>query len=171
MMGGLKNPVLWLVLVFAAPWLWGLGWVLLLTGLAVTSHIEHEQKVVQQAQDFQARLNHPLGTVEIKQHRQFGLVGNGNHCSYFVGAIREFAGDRANIQAAYANQFVELEFLENGHFSRRVPFGLGDLSRWPMAYDRPQVIAPPATALQKWYLVYELDFDIEAESGGDLRCT
>jgi hypothetical protein len=161
-MANLKNPLLWFILVFAAPCLWHLGLVLIFAGVAVNAHIQNDRRIEQQAQRFDVRLKHPPNTVEIKQHRNVGLLGNGNSCSYFVGEIRQFYGDRAPIKAAYAGQFVQLEFLESGRFSQRVPFGLGDLTRWSIA-------AP--TSSQQWYLVYELDFDLDFADDFDMRCT
>ena len=49
-------------------------------------------------------LSHPDHSESVTTHSKIGLlVGNGNHCDFFVGHIRSFDGNKVMIQNHYKN--------------------------------------------------------------------
>ena len=45
-----------------------------------------------------AAISHPSGTERVRYESRFGLlVGNGNHCDYFAGELRTYAGTKESV--------------------------------------------------------------------------
>jgi len=122
---------------------------------------------------YQAALNeaqHPDDTSLIRAEKRVGLyAGNGNHCDYFVGELRRYAGSRQEIEAFYAGVsieeygLVELLFVEDGRFPEQarqtLPPKLDELAEWS---------ASAAELQADVYLVYVLVPGFDA--GYDIRC-
>jgi hypothetical protein len=66
------------------------------------------------------KLQHPAGTTPVARFDKVGLIaGDGNHCDYLVGELREYSGQPDVIEQFYADEVlyeglpVELVFIEN----------------------------------------------------------
>lgn len=131
--------------------------------------IAHDRKL----RRYQAALRdapHPGDTLLVSAEKRVGLfVGNGNHCDYFVGELRQYSGSRQEIEEFYAGISiegygpVELLFVENGQFPEparwTLPRKLDELAEWSVS---------PVELQADVYLVYVLapGFD----PGYDIRC-
>jgi hypothetical protein len=113
---------------------------------------------------------HPGGTLLVSAEKRVGLfVGNGHHCDYFVGELRQYSGSRQEIEEFYAGVSIEehgpvsLLFVENGQFSGparwTLPPRLDELSEWSVSPVELQIDV---------YLVYVLAPGFEP--GHDIRC-
>lgn len=129
----------------------------------------HNQKLASYVAAFQ-KIDHPLDTSHISFRSKVGLLaGNGNHCDYFVGEMRRFAGERQVIIDFYEGQEVGgeplfVEFVENGEFPREtslwsLPGGLNNPHNW---------LDSPSVSLENVYVVYMLI--VGDDAGLDIRC-
>jgi hypothetical protein len=120
--------------------------------------LDHDRILSQYESEFRT-LAHPPNTSTLSYK---GMVtrssGNGTNCFYFVGEIREFSGDKSRIKTFYDR---EVEFLENGKFGKKVPFGLDELSNWEI---------PLNSSSEKLYLIFFLTANYDEPSNFDLRC-
>jgi len=122
-----------------------------------------------------AQIVHPQNTVVISQRQDLGLlIGNGDHCDFFVGQMRSFTGSQQSITAFYAKtkiwnplnnsrQSIDILFLENGEIvqSERefLPSDFDSASKW---------LSPSHNRKQKLYIAYF--FDVGHDAGTDIRC-
>ena len=117
-------------------------------------------------------IDHPPGTKLIKRLREVGLlIGNSNHCDYFVGELRSYTGRPEAIAAAYRSAKVwnplpdggeiRVVFLKDGQIPEEerfeTPYKLREMKEWG---DVP--------AKGKMYFVYFLAAG--QDPGLDLRC-
>ncbi len=95
--------------------------------------------------------------------------GNGGNCFYFLGEIRQYSGSQSEISSFYEEKPVSVDFAINGKFSQQIPYGLDDLSQWP--------IKSTSFSNQNIYIVYWLVPDDQPPYGNpnvddlDLRCS
>ncbi len=128
----------------------------------------HNQKLASYVAAFR-EIEHPPGTSEIGFQSLVTLVGNGNHCDYFVGEMRQFTGERQTIVEFYTGQKVQeqplvVAFVENGEFPhetslRFLPRGLDNPRNW---------LDSPSVSLENVYVVYILS--VGDNAGLDIRC-
>lgn len=128
----------------------------------ITSYTTHEYRLREYKYEF-SKIRHPLDTSSVAfESRVDRPPGNGTNCFYFVGELRRYWGTRTSIYAFYTdNNEVELEFVENGKLSARVPYGLSELSNWSIS---------SANSQDNLYLVYSLNSDFDEFASFDLRC-
>jgi len=134
----------------------------------------HNWNLMQLDKSF-GRVVHPQQTAHLSSVNEVGLlIGNGDHCDFFVGHLRSFTGSRKNIQNFYSKskiwnplnnslQPIDILFLENGEIpsSQRdyLPREFDSASRW---------LSTPLDRKQNYYLVYF--FDVGYDAGFDVRC-
>ena len=118
---------------------------------------------------------HPTNSRLISRGQQIGLlIGNGDHCDFFVGELRSFQGTRAGIQQFYTQakiwnplnntrQPLEILFLQNGKFpalkQEYLPSDFSSVAHWSKA---------PLNTKQNYYLLYF--FDVGYDAAFDIRC-
>jgi len=138
------------------------GIMFLLVANYMAKHIAHDRQLSEYKDEFQ-KLRHPPDTSSVAfESRVERPTGNGNNCFYFVGELRRYWGTRSSIEAFYAVQEgVELEFVENGKLSERVPYGLDSLSNWSRS---------SANSNDNLYVVFTLNDDFHEFASFDLRC-
>jgi hypothetical protein len=119
-------------------------------------------------------VKHPSGTRLVMRIREVGLlIGNSNHCDYFVGELRSYSGEPERIKAAYAGARVwepipegagevRVVFPQNGKVPNEdaftVPYLLEDSADWGVI---------PKFG-EKLYYVYFLSAG--QDPGFDFRC-
>jgi hypothetical protein len=119
-------------------------------------------------------LEHPADTEHVLDRKNVGLlIGNGNHCDYFVAELRKYNGDREVVLEWYEDETitgpnrkdfdVRVLFLSEGAF-------VGDKPMLPYDHDLPddwldEVNDPDGD----YYLVYVFLGAFE-EPGLDPRC-
>jgi hypothetical protein len=122
-------------------------------------------------------LKHQPGTTSIKQASRVGLlVGNGDHCDYFVGEIRTYSGNPKSIGTFYSTTTLpsphgnrrseppSVVFLKNGDIAARdtyhLPSGLQSIKDWEL---------PAGSGGKNLYLVFFLEPG-DMNAGCDIRC-
>jgi hypothetical protein len=116
-------------------------------------------------------LPHPTNTHSLGFEKRFGLlVGNGNHCDFFLGEIRTYNSSKEAVEKYYSavifknpksglDEDVEISFIENGAFQRfSLPYDLETLDGWKLK---------SAFTNQPLYLVYILR---QYAANSDPRC-
>jgi hypothetical protein len=157
-----------LAFLFLLPFIYLAGLLLCCGMLSLPDIFIHNQRLASYVVAFQ-KMEHPLGTSELSFRSMVTLVGNGNHCDYFVGEMRQFTGERQAIIDFYEGQEVHgqpvfVAFVENGEFPhetslRYLPQGLDNPKNW---------LDSPFGSLENVYVVYV--FDIGNDAGLDFRC-
>ena len=120
-------------------------------------------------QDFEttfSNIQHPAGTEQVSLRTLKGdFDGNGQGCDFFLGAIRNYAGDKETINTTYAGQMVkdypiQMALLNGGQISEEtavnLPESLKNLAAWELPAD---------TSEQSLYMVYLVVLDY----GKDLK--
>lgn len=118
-----------------------------------------------------AEMPHPAETTEIGLGSDVGLLmGNGNHCDFFVGVARCFNGDRGSIRRFYKKAVVrnpidgnaepvQLAFFTGGSLpGESVPYDFSRIESWGRRADKSSTV----------YVVYV--FPSGYEPGWDFRC-
>lgn len=152
----------------------------LLLALIVSPFIIHplsnNRKLAHVERSF-ARVRHPAQSKLIKRLSDVGLlIGNSNHCDFFVGELRSYTGTKQVIANSYRiatvwspisnieQPLAEIVFLERGFIpgaaKEQLPYGLREASDWSI---------PTGTSKQQLYIVYFLDVGT-FNQGCDLRC-
>ncbi|HEY9691846.1 MAG TPA: hypothetical protein V6D15_06560 [Oculatellaceae cyanobacterium] len=127
----------------------------------IASYTAHNHQLSKYKDEFR-KIIHPPNTSSVAfESRVERPTGNGDNCFYFVGELRHYWGKRATIEAFYAGQEVEFEFLNRGKFSQRVPYGFDNLSLWSIS---------SVNYSDNLYVVYTLNSDFEEFASMDLRC-
>lgn len=105
---------------------------------------------------------HPLNTSEVAFKRLVTRPpGNGSHCFYFVGEVRSFSVDQAQIEDFYADQQIQLQFFENEQLSKFPYSWLSQLADWEIS---------KTNSSNNYYLIYILNSRIDDYTSLDLRC-
>ena len=129
----------------------------------------HDYALYRYSQDFN-QVRHPADTNLVSSKKYLGLIsGNGNHCNYFIGELRSYTGDPAQIAAFYAGQGFtglgnELVFMENGEFPA------DDLGLLPPA-DPVLSAWLGSTILHRDHIYLIYTFYIDLNAGLDFRCS
>lgn len=108
-------------------------------------------------QEFEAafqEVQHPVGTERLSLRTATGDFAHSEQgCDFYVGEVRDYDGDQAEILAAYAHQEVrgnpvQVLFLDDGQIPAQMrdslPEPLNDLAAWEL----------PSDAGQQLYMVY-----------------
>lgn len=121
-------------------------------------------------------INHPTGTMCVVHKRELGLlIGNGNHCDYFVGELRTYSVSKPKVSQFYERMTVlnpvsgkkeglEVAFIDNGEVRGY---------KYP-EFEVPDPIVEMARSLKqkhdknRYYIVYILDAGHDV--GLDIRC-
>ena len=154
--------------------LW-VGYILLLACVVLPfpiykDYLVHEFKLYREVWAFH-QLKHPAGTSQIAFQKYLGLyLGNGNHCDYFVGELRQYTGDRKSVENFYAGKVVDnlgvsVAFADNADF-------LDELrqSDLPFRFDALPLSSESTSPVpDHLYIVYI--FDMDFDPGWDIRCT
>lgn len=122
---------------------------------------------------FQA-INHPASSKLIHATNAIGLlVGNGNHCDFFVGELRTSTASRAAIEKHYqsarvwnpiTNRYttseVQVSFIQKGQ-------AVHDLDKYLLGQFETKI--PPSTPGRQSYIVFFFDGG-DDHIGCDIRC-
>jgi hypothetical protein len=122
-----------------------------------------------------ARLNHPAQSTLVKRVSAVGLlIGNSNHCDFFVGELRSYTGTQQLVRNFYSQSQSwrslpdtdqasgSIVFLSQGVIpeSTQLPYSYQDSEDWGIT---------PELKRQQLYLLYFLDVGV-LNAGCDLRC-
>jgi hypothetical protein len=77
--------------------------------------LRNSWKLYQMENQF-GQLEHPPGTEQLSCRSKVGVFGNGNHCDFFVGAIRSYTGSKGAIEAFYMKEFRTINVYGEVHF-------------------------------------------------------
>lgn len=161
-------------LILMIPFLVIGGPLFFLGGIVMSNTLENNRILHNYEAAFN-QLSHPDDTSRIYALSDVRRApSNGDSCFYFVGQLREFSGSPKHIENFYspnnlsetfANGEFNVEFLGKGQFSIRVPYGLNNLSEWPVEEDK--------VVDRNIYLIYWLIPDYLGQNASnrlDLRC-
>ena len=120
------------------------AWVLLPMWRDARSNDRHLDAIADQM----IEIEHPPGTSRVRVKKKVGLlIGNGNHCDYFVGELRTFSGADDAVIAFYSgktihnpvgdfDQKVQVAFPEpDGRFGDWLPDCSDSLDAWGLTPD------------------------------------
>ena len=127
----------------------------LLIGGQLSARWGHDRRLEQLEQVF-AKLQHPPGSRELAFESELGLLqGNGNHCDYFVGALR------AGVPPiTYAEPGVEITLLEDARDLEWFPLPPRDRL---LEEGKRQTVARPE-------VLYVVSLFDQTAPGNDFRC-
>ena len=166
-----------------------LAGILSLCGLLYTSTmLPHDRRLKEYKQAF-AEIHHPEDTKSVARYKLLGVLDYQRTmyketypqgCDYVVGEIREYAGDRADIEAFYAGQTVLVAQDEERIGVRFIPIdeqGQIDRNGWSEYGPRgihllEDIAASLWTGLdpsRSYYFVFVSDLEF-SESEADIRC-
>lgn len=125
-----------------------------------------------------ARIAHPVSSSALDSFSQVGIAagGNGNHCDYLVGEIRESDDSPEQIKAHYSAFTFPMLDPQNSQWATGKPvpvtveFPGSSADTGVLRFDIPDALAKARAKQRKptLYVVYVLDGGYEPN--GDLRC-
>jgi hypothetical protein len=125
-----------------------------------------------------ARITHPASSSRLARFSQFGVAagGNGNHCDYLVGEIRESDDQPEQIKTHYSAFSFPMLDAQNSQWATGEPvpvsveFPIMSQDSGVLRHDIPELLRKARAQQQRklLYVVYLLDGGYEAD--GDWRC-
>jgi hypothetical protein len=133
--------------------------------------VKNNLKLYRLADNFQSIQHYPHSQ-KVLSKRAVGLLrGNGNHCDFFVGQLRQYEGNKEDVKEFYpqwkdeiGGNYVGLVFLENSKFTDEdaywnLPYDMNEESYW---------IGEVEDENERYFIVYFLD--VGNEPRFDIRC-
>jgi len=140
-----------------------LAGLLLLSGFVVYSvDVVKNHDILQHQIDLLGHLNHPKKSVLLSEKYALGLLsGNGNHCDFFAGQLREYDLAKSEVISHYKalDKEISILFIDKGRIPEaRLPDKFKDLRAWGLTKDRVN---------EPMYMVYRFK---TMKANKDIRC-
>jgi hypothetical protein len=151
--------------------------LIVIIGSCSVPYVLHNRALSQVSASYQ-RIKHPTSSVALGNFSKVGLAagGNGNHCDYLAGEIRESDDSPHQIKQFYSELSVPMldpstsQWANGSDVPVSIEFPDTEANSGVLKYDIPEVVraARPKQTKKTLYVVYVLDGGYEPN--GDLRC-
>ncbi|MDQ3814525.1 MAG: hypothetical protein M3347_11310 [Armatimonadota bacterium] len=131
---------------------------------------------LRQVENSFAQLKHPAQSTLVRRVSDVGLlIGNSNHCDFFVGELRSYTGTQQQILNFYKRSQTWHSLPDTGQAGKHIVFVsqgvIPKSAHLPYGYQKSEDWSITSQMKrQQLYLVYFLDVGV-MNAGCDLRCT